>query len=127
MIRRWGTEAIFIAFLVGLLLYGFFCYRVAMAGGLSATSMRPTCSKAAIGSETRDYRSGESVRIRRSYLPPSAICQWSSGATATLIPANALSWAGPIILAASALLALLTPLVGSVRQRNLQKMLRPNA
>jgi hypothetical protein len=89
-----------IAFLAGLLLYGFSCYRVLTAGGLSATSLRPTCSKAAIGSETRDYRADESVHIRRSYLPPTAVCQWSGGATAALIPANALSWAGPVSIAA---------------------------
>ncbi len=62
-----------------------------------------TCSKAAIGSETRDYRAYESVHIRWSYLPPSAICEWSGGATAALVPANALSWAGPVLIAASVL------------------------
>jgi hypothetical protein len=47
--RRWGTQLIVIAFPAGLLLYGFFCYRLLMAGGLSAMSIRPTCSvKAAI-------------------------------------------------------------------------------
>ena len=50
--RRWGTSLIVIAFLAGLLLYGFFCYRVLTAGGLSATSLRPTCSKAAIRYES---------------------------------------------------------------------------
>jgi hypothetical protein len=50
--RRWGTQLIVIAFPAGLLLYGFFCYRVLMAGGLSGMSIRPTCSvKAVIGSE----------------------------------------------------------------------------
>ena len=40
------TPLTVIAFLAGLLLYGFFSYRVLTAGGLSATSMRPTCSTA---------------------------------------------------------------------------------
>ena len=91
--RRWGTPLIVIGFLAGLVLYGFFCYSVLTAGGLSATSMRPTCTKAAIGSETRDYRADESVPIRRSYMPPTAICPWSDGTTAALVPANVLSWA----------------------------------
>jgi hypothetical protein len=30
--RRWGTQLIVIAFLAGLLLYGFFCYRVLTVG-----------------------------------------------------------------------------------------------
>jgi hypothetical protein len=116
------TELTVIAFIAGLLLYGFFCYRVLLAGGLaggmSATSLRPTCSKAAIGSETRDYRSDESVEIKRSYLPPTAICQWSGGTTAALIPANALSSAGPVLIAASALTALSIKAGDAVRKRN---------
>jgi hypothetical protein len=120
MVRRWETP-IMIAFLAGLLLYGFFCYRVLMAGGLSATSIRPTCSKAAIGSETRDYRAGESVHIRRSYLPPTAICQWSGGTTAALIPANALSWAGPVLIAASVLAGLSMKAGDAAWKRNRRK------
>ena len=50
--RRWGTQLIVIAFPASLLLYGFFCYRVLIAGGLSTMSIRPTCSvKGAIWSE----------------------------------------------------------------------------
>jgi hypothetical protein len=67
--------------------------------------VQPACWKAATGSEARDYRSGESVHIRRSSLPPSAVCQWSGGATAALAPVNALSWAGPILMPTSALMA----------------------
>ena len=119
--RRWGTQLIVIAFLAGLLLYGVFCYRVLTAGGLSATSIRPTCSKAAIGSETRDYWADESVQIRRSYMPPTALCQWSGGTTAALVPANALSWAGPVLIAASVLTALSIKVGGAVRKRNRRK------
>ena len=119
--RRWGTPLIVIAFLAGLLLYGFFCYRVLTAGGLSATSMRPTCSKAAIGSESRDYRADESVHIRRSYMPPTAICQWSGGTTAALVPANVLSWAGPVLIAASVLAAFSLNAGDAVRKRNRRK------
>ena len=121
--RRWGTSLIVIAFLAGLLLYGFFCYRVLTAGGLSATSLRPTCSKAAIGSETRDYRADESVHIRRSYMPPTAVCQWSGGTTAAVVPANALSWAGPVLIAASVLAALAIKAGHGVRRRNQRKRL----
>jgi hypothetical protein len=120
MVRRWETPIV-IAFLAGLLLYGFLCYRVLMAGGLSATSIRPTCSKAAIGSETRDYRAGESVRIRRSYLPPTAVCQWSGGMTVALIPANALSWAGPVVIATSVLAGLSINAAEAVQKRNRRK------
>jgi hypothetical protein len=118
---RWGTQLTVIAFLAGLLLYGFFCYRVLTAGGLSATSLRPTCSNAAIGSETRYYRADESVHIRRSYLPPTAVCQWSGGATAVLVPANAPSWAGPVLVAASVLTALVMKAGAGIRKQNRRK------
>ena len=115
--RRWAITLIAIGFLAGTLLYSFLCYSVLTAGGLSATSMRPTCSKAATGSEARSYRADESVHIRRSYLPPTAICQWSGGTTVALIPANALSWAGPVLIAVSAVAAVSIKAGDAVRSR----------
>ena len=119
--RRWAPQLIAVAFMAGFLLYGAFCYRVVMAGGMSATSVRPTCSKAATGSESRAYRSGESVVIKRSYLPPTAICQWSGGTTVALVPADVISWAGPVLVAGSVLTALSITVADGVQQRRRRK------
>ena len=46
-----------------------------------------------------------------------SLIRWSGGTTAALIPANALSWAGPVLIAASVLTGLSIKAGDGVRKR----------
>ena len=104
--RRWVVRIAFVSFLVGLLLFGFLSYLVITAGGVNEGVLRLSCSRAVMGVEVPGYRSEESLRLERSYLPPSAVCRYSGGTTAALVAVTPLSWAGPALLAGSAVVAL---------------------
>ena len=99
-LRMWVRRTAGTALVIGILVYGFCCYRVIMAGGFGPVTLRPACAQAATGEFTRYYLGSESVQIRRFYLPPRAVCVWSGGTTAEIVPLNAVSWSGPILIVA---------------------------
>ncbi|MDQ1482134.1 MAG: hypothetical protein QOF35_210 [Actinomycetota bacterium] len=74
-----------------------------------------------MGVEVPGYRSEESLRLKRSYLPPSAVCHHSGGTTAALVAATPLSWAGPVLLSASALVSLSIAAADAAVQRRSQR------
>ena len=103
--RRWVVRIAFVSFLVGLLLFSFLSYLVITAGGVNEGVLRLSCSRAVMGVEVPGYRSEESLRLERSYLPPSAVCHYSGGTTAALLAVTPLSWAGPVLVVVALLVA----------------------